>query len=220
MVKRTASKATVSDNISNLTIDPLCRESKQVKKDLERTAESEKQAKENQRLEQLKRKALLGWAKMNIINGPITLQFGHYNFRELNKKEGKLLHKSMIENGIRRYQPEHAIPIVAPKQFVKEVSLLKNAVGVSSIKEIEWTAAAREKGYVIAAGGRHRQYAAEIYHDNVIQATDSLQASIDKKTPESPGYSEIKMELENMLVAKQDCQWWLVAVYDESTSYS
>jgi hypothetical protein len=30
----------------------------------------------------------------------VTLRFGHYNFRELNKKEGKLLYKSMIEHGI------------------------------------------------------------------------------------------------------------------------
>ena len=147
----------------------------------------------------------------------MALQFGYYNFRELNKKEGQLLYKLIIEHGIRRYHLEHAIPIVVTRNMINQTSLLQNPGGVSSIGEIKWTPEVLERRHVIAAGGRHRKYAAEMYHNNVNRATDSLRAALDKKTPESTGYSEMKMDLDNMIAAQRDCQWWLVVVYDKGT---
>src|SRR5262245_32219231 len=104
---------------------------------------------------------------MNILDGRIVLRFGQYNFCELNKKEGKLLYKSMLEHGVRRFQIENHIPIVVPEGFVNEITLLKSAPVTNTIPEIEFTPAALTRAEVVAAGGRHRKYAADLYHKSV-----------------------------------------------------
>jgi hypothetical protein len=178
-------------------------------------AEAEQLGRADSQLESLRLKALIGFAQMDIVAGPVKLVFGRYNFRPLNEEEGNKLYQCMIQRGFQRTKVDHAIPLVIPHGFIDPSSFTTNPNAGETLPEVKWTEAALTQKNVIAAGGRHRHYAVQRFLKQTQSYAEDLQKKIDIKKGSSPELQGLMEEAKKMTHAAPR---WIVALYQQGKS--
>jgi hypothetical protein len=98
---------------------------------------------------------------MDIVEGPVRLRFGLYNYRPLSITEGNKLYTSLMEHGVQRFLSENAIPIIVPPNFVDPATITEDENAGETLPDIKWTEEALMAKEVIAPAGRHRHYAVQ-----------------------------------------------------------
>ena len=183
------------------------------------------------KLEDRVEKALLGYARMDVLERELT--FGTWNSRHLNDLEKKLLLESFNINGLRRFEIQYAIPIVVPKHAVVLSSLARRAnietelPDGSHLNILEFTQDAPDA--ILAAGGRHRvaalkewlQQQQDILHDEEqeLETLCNLVKADDDAAAATAGYRDEISEREArvaMFKGIVDTNGeWVIGVYDE-----
>ena len=183
------------------------------------------------RLERRAEKALMGYAKLDILTHELT--FGPWNTRELDSSEKRMLIESFNVNGLRRFEIQYAIPIVVSKQTVVQSSVTRRAdvknekPDGSHLRLLRFEPAPPET--ILSAGGRHRKEALKDWLSEqaallaeermelerlqkAIRSLDSIEVQ-DDLFEEEIQQREERINIFDTIVSQNG--EWIVAVYDQ-----
>jgi hypothetical protein len=167
----------------------------------------------------LTRQTFLGYARMDIITGPVKLQFGRYNYCPLNEKEGDKLYDSMIEHGVQRFKVDNTIPIIVLESYIKVKDLTDDEHANEDLPEIQWTDEAKKAGYVIAPGGRHRHFVASKLRLRMSvqynKAVASFEKMLDRYEKDHPQVKAAQQKLDNVEREMEESSLWMVKIYNK-----
>ena len=191
-------------------------------------------------LQQKAQNALIGYARTDVIGR--ELAFGTYNQRQLNNVEKKTLLDSFNENGLDRFNVNHAIPLILSAASVDKSTVTKlSSITFENVKpdgshlpllRLRTDPPADANGVVnfkdlpkiLAAGGRHRCAALDEWIaqrqalvSRAAKALREMQAR-EKSTEDAPTEEELSRAQEALDHAMGLVKMggsWIVALYDE-----
>jgi hypothetical protein len=171
-------------------------------------------------VETLSKQCLIGYGKMDIVEGPVKLKFGVYNYRPLSVTQGNLIYSSMVTQGVQRFSVENAIPLIIPRGYVDETSLMKDAELLDKLPVVKWTEEATGAKEVVAAGGRHRLYTVQKLRN---AADVTLKKAVKESTSgkkEKPDHVKAALvrQLADTHALLQTLLMWMVGLYNEGAS--
>ncbi|KAG2063580.1 hypothetical protein BDR04DRAFT_1123162, partial [Suillus decipiens] len=111
-------------------------------------------------------KAIMGFARFDLIKHYSHLEFGKWNDRPLVESQVQSLYQSFLINGADRFNPAHAIPLVVHKEWLEEGSYEKDLDERRELSELpilKMSGNAPKEWKIIAAGGHHRTKAIEAW---------------------------------------------------------
>ncbi|KAG2365304.1 hypothetical protein BDR07DRAFT_1481418 [Suillus spraguei] len=139
------------------------------------TASLDNNVKEDAKRDKSANKALLG------------LSFGHWNSRPLMQNQVQSLYQSFIINGVDRFNPIHALPLVLPKDWIVDGTVEKGHEKKEELPILRISDKAPKDWKIKAAGGRHRTEAIKKWVLKMQRDVDALEVEeqrIIKRAPE------------------------------------
>ncbi|KAG6371987.1 hypothetical protein JVT61DRAFT_9005 [Boletus reticuloceps] len=180
------------------------------------------------RLEQRARKAIIGYARVDVIEKKSEFKFGEWNTRRLETAQVSRLVQSFLTKGVDRFSMMKAIPLVVSLTDVKtKTYVTKYDPDMDSMRDLpilELQDAAKGKQRLLAAGGQHRVHAVVEWvkfmrkrHSESVRDRQTL----EKQNVEAVSSTEIEQE-NNVRKAKRDTieetlalgGQWIVVLYD------
>ncbi|KAF8124615.1 hypothetical protein EV363DRAFT_1132290, partial [Boletus edulis] len=174
------------------------------------------------------RKAVIGYARLDLIEKKEELRFGYWNDRPLKKAQVNSLVQSFLTKGADRFSVTKAIPLVVSQSEMKPGTYKTSYTpGVDAAKDLpilELNDSAKGKKRLVAAGGQHRLHAIQEWL-NMLKKTHKEMAR-DRQHVEgqdTDNVAEMDIDIENhSRKAKRDAieetlalrGQWLVILYD------
>ncbi|KAF9231039.1 hypothetical protein BU15DRAFT_82890 [Melanogaster broomeanus] len=115
----------------------------------------------NKKLEDQARKAVIGYARFDVLEHRGQIRFGKWNLRPVQRGQVNGLIQSFLVNGADRFSLKHAIPLVVEKESVKVGTYVVNPDGGDELPVMEIAAGHVGTWGADAAGGQHRVEALE-----------------------------------------------------------
>lgn len=183
----------------------------------------------------LAQEAIVGYARLDVIDHKDDFRFGLWNSRDVEKDEVNKLVQSFLTHGADRFSLSKAIPLVVSKKDLKEGTYTTSYTpGLDATKDLPilQLASSGKKGRkLIAAGGRHRIHAVADWtkiltkqHKELLKARkeeakpvldlDSEGDSTETEIEEVNGREKQKRDIlqETLALGGQ----WMVVLYDTS----
>lgn len=133
----------------------------------------------------------------------------------------KKLRASFVQEGILRYDPIHAIPLIVPTNFYHQASVSKDPTQGEDLPIIEWTDLALQTGSMIAAGGQHRFEALKEWIEdlqNQISRAKAERTRLEDRKDDKPetasALRDVSHRLRDDLRRLAEAGYWIVSVYD------
>ncbi|KAI5995890.1 hypothetical protein EDD15DRAFT_2365418 [Pisolithus albus] len=175
----------------------------------------------NDRLKQ----ALLGYAQFDVLEHRDQILFGKWNPRTIQKAEIAGLVESFQVNGLDRFNPTHAMPLIVPKSIVKPGTFITEVKAINEIPLLQINMEAGKNWTITAAGGQHRVYALEVWLDRKKKQLDEYIA-VEKslKSQEADKVDEAELAKWNKSTKKEKDilegiiaygGQWLVSLFDD-----
>ncbi|KAG6369061.1 hypothetical protein JVT61DRAFT_1888 [Boletus reticuloceps] len=179
-------------------------------------------------LEQQARKAIIGYARVDLIKMRNEFKFGQWNPRRLVEGQVNRLVQSFLTKGADRFSVMKAIPLVVSPSDVKKTTYATNyTVETDSTKDLpilELENAAEGKQRLVAAGGQHRVHAVAEWVKFLEKKQGELQRerqTLEKQDADAVTSAEIGRE-NNVQKVKRDTLeetlalggQWMVILYD------
>jgi hypothetical protein len=179
-------------------------------------AQTKKQSTDYNQIQNTINKALLGMAKIRVIDPIVRFKFGKYNPRLLDKGKARFLANSLDASGIRCFVPENMLPLLVPSaDHVVLDGLIKDISATQNVTELELTKVGRERAYLTFASGQHRIEAVKIYVKGLEDELRALQKKIAANKNPSDRSGDIAKE-EEIKEKIEKATFWGILVYDES----
>ncbi|KAH7905678.1 hypothetical protein BJ138DRAFT_1118256 [Hygrophoropsis aurantiaca] len=163
--------------------------------------------------------ALIGYARIDVIDMKESISFGRWNPRDLKVAEAQQILDSFQTNGMDRFKYQHAIPIcVNLSDIVQDTYQPKSTPYVYEdalklpLMQLKTPAAGGADPIIYAAGGRHRSWAIDRYISIINQQIKDLVGEIEAEPNEEESFKEAKYA-EALGIRKLNGQW-LVLLYD------
>lgn len=191
---------------------------------LEETVEKKK------KLDERAQKAIIGYARLDLIENETELRFATWNPRPLKQEHVKRLVQSFLTKGADRFSYIKAIPLVVDKSDLQEKTYATEYKAESNPQSqlplLKLAAEARGKRLLIAAGGQHRLHAVVQWqkmlrkqHAELAKERKTLEeADIETVTPD-----EIQNENKTQKPKRDALEetlslggQWMVVLYDTS----
>ncbi|KAG1806219.1 uncharacterized protein BJ212DRAFT_1485980 [Suillus subaureus] len=90
------------------------------------TASLDHNVKEDARLDKSANKAIVGYAHFDLMENYNSLSFGGWNPCPLMQNQVQSLYQSFLINGVNRFNPIHAFPLVLPKEWIVKDTMEKD----------------------------------------------------------------------------------------------
>ncbi|KAI5987834.1 hypothetical protein EDD15DRAFT_2371889 [Pisolithus albus] len=175
----------------------------------------------NDRLKQ----ALLGYARFDVLEHRDQILFGKWNPRTIQKAEIAGLVESFQVNGLDRFNPTHAMPLIVPKSIVKPGTFITEVKAINEIPLLQINMEVGKNWTITAAGGQHRVYALEVWLDRKKKQLDEYLA-VEKslKSQEADKVDEAELAKWNKSTKKEKDilegiiaygGQWLVSLFDD-----
>ncbi|KAI6025412.1 hypothetical protein PISMIDRAFT_16300 [Pisolithus microcarpus 441] len=176
----------------------------------------------NDRLKQ----ALLGYARLDVLEHRERIVFGKWNPRTIQKTEIAGLVESFQVNGLDRFNPTHAMPLIVPKSILKLGMYVTEVKGINEVPLLQINAEAGKDWTISAAGGQHRVYALEVWLERKKkQLEDHLAVEKSIKAQDVDKIDEAELQKWNKSTKKEKDMLegiiayggqWLVSLFDDS----
>ena len=113
-------------------------------------------------LEGQAQKAILGYARLDLVAHKKKIQFGSWNDCLLQKEQVNRLVQSFLTKGADQFLLMKAILLVVTKKGVKEgMYTMTHSVETTNLPILELEDTAKGKRWLLAAGGQHQLHAIE-----------------------------------------------------------
>jgi hypothetical protein len=177
-------------------------------------------------LDALSKEAVLGYARIDLIKLRSRIQFQNWNPRLVNPKQVKLLARSFRSEGMQRFSPDYAIPLVmSPSMFDAATCSSDPTLGIW-LPELTLTT---DDEPILAAGGQHRLEALVICTQELRKELHELEEeekATKQKVEETQDAALVKIWVDGkakLLEQKQKEDrlggQWMVVIYDSGISY-
>jgi hypothetical protein len=162
---------------------------------------------------------------MKVTEPNVTLGFGKYNGRALNKVEVAKLRKKLEIEGIAWYRTETMLPLLLPKREYIDESQLTKDLGLGSRMPILTLMAIGRKQMTIfeMASGQHRVAALKSILDAEMEDLEAMKKELEKLSTmkkdddeRDDAIEKLDDDIKRKEIAYEAMQWWGVIVYDES----
>ncbi|KAG1837976.1 hypothetical protein DFJ58DRAFT_734071 [Suillus subalutaceus] len=171
-------------------------------------------------------KAILGYARFDLIKYYDHLVFGEWNNRPLVDSQVQSLYQSFLANGVDHFNPIHAIPLVVPKKWLVEGSYSQDVDKHQELPILEISGSAPKVWKIKAAGGHHRTKAIEAWMKKINKEYE-MQLAEERNVARSPADNIRQLQIEHINKAVRICLQklagmleyggqWMVTVFDES----
>ncbi|KAI6013307.1 hypothetical protein PISMIDRAFT_11860, partial [Pisolithus microcarpus 441] len=186
----------------------------------------EKEIEEANAMNEQVKKALLGYARFDILQNCDVLKFGKWNPRQLLPSQVAALGNSFLINGVDRFNYSYAMPLVMDKSSIEEGSYMPTPDAGPNLPELKLRDGLPKDFKITAAGGQHRVAALkDWYAKKKAQLEECIkeQQAILSADVETLADGDLKkmntthkldrQELESILAYGGQ---WLVVLYDKS----
>jgi hypothetical protein len=103
------------------------------------------------------KEAIVGYGRFDFVENFNQVHWRQWNERQINTSKAMLMRNSFLLNGMDRFNPTHAIPLVIKKNEVVEGTYVKDPTHVrEELPIVRFTGATVAEGGLRAAGGQHR----------------------------------------------------------------
>ncbi|KAI6008937.1 hypothetical protein BKA83DRAFT_4505366 [Pisolithus microcarpus] len=116
----------------------------------------EKEIEEANAMNEQVKKALLGYARFDILQNCDVLKFGKWNPRQLLPSQVAALGNSFLINGVDRFNYSYAMPLVMDKSSIEEGSYMPTPDAGPNLPELKLRDGLPKDFKITAAGGQHR----------------------------------------------------------------
>ncbi|KAI6016264.1 hypothetical protein BKA83DRAFT_4497887 [Pisolithus microcarpus] len=175
----------------------------------------------NDRLKQ----ALLGYARFDVLEHRERIVFGKWNPRTIQKTEIAGLVESFQVNGLDRFNPTHAMPLIVPKSILKLGTYVTEVKGINEVPLLQINVEAGKDWTISVAGGQHRVYALEVWLERKKkQLEDHLAVEKSIKAQDVDKIDEAELQKWNKSTKKEKDMLegiiayggqWLVSLFDD-----
>ncbi|KAI6017934.1 hypothetical protein BKA83DRAFT_12231 [Pisolithus microcarpus] len=175
----------------------------------------------NDRLKQ----ALLGYARFDVLEHRERIVFGKWNPWTIQKTEIAGLVESFQVNGLDRFNPTHAMPLIVPKSILKLGTYITEVKGINEVPLLQINVEAGKDWTISAAGGQHRVYALEVWLERKKkQLEDHLAMEKSIKAQDVDKIDEAELQKWNKSTKKEKDMLegiiayggqWLVSLFDD-----
>jgi hypothetical protein len=192
------------------------------------TASLDHNVKENAKLDKSANKAIVGYARFDLMENYDSLSFGRWNSRPLMQNQVQSLYQSFLMNGVDRFNPIHALPLVLPKEWIVEGTVEKDHEKREKLPILCISDKAPKDWKIKAAGGRHRVEAIQkwvLKMQRDVYALEVEERHMAKQAAEDVVAAEIN-DIDNTATVKQRLHrlrevleyygQWIVTVFDAS----
>jgi len=168
-------------------------------------------------------RAILGYARFDLIKYYDHLVFGEWNNRPLVDSQVQSLYQSFLVNGAERFNPIHAIPLVVPKNWLVEGSYSQEIDKRQELPILEICSSAPKVWRIKAAGGHHRTKAIEAWMKKINKEYE-MQLVEERNITGLPADNVkcidevVKIRLQKLAGMLEYGGQWMVTVFNESKS--
>ncbi|KAG2355770.1 hypothetical protein BDR07DRAFT_1492786 [Suillus spraguei] len=189
------------------------------------TTSLDSNVKEDAKRDKSANKALLGYARFDLVENYDSLSFGHWNSRPLMQNQVQSLYQSFIINGVDRFNPIHALPLVLPKDWIVDGTVEKGHEKKEELPILRISNKAPKDWKIKAAGGRHRTEAIKKWVLKMQRDVDALEVEeqrIIKREPEEVEAeindidNAVNKRLHKLREVLEYHGQWIVTVFDAS----
>jgi hypothetical protein len=167
----------------------------------------------------------MGYARFDLTENYNNLLFGQWNSRPLMQNQVKLLYQSFLINGVDRFNPIHALPLVLPKEWIVDGTVEKDHEKREELPILRISEKAPKDWKVKVAGGRHRTEAIQKWVLKMQRDVDALEVEEKRMAKQAveDGAAEIndvnnmvKQRLHRLREVLAYRGQWIVTVFDAS----
>jgi hypothetical protein len=186
------------------------------------TASLDHNIKEDTKRDKSANKAIVGYARFDLMENYDSLSFGHWNSRPLMQNQVQSLYQSFLINGVDRFNPIHALPLVIPKEWIVDGTVEKDHKKREELPILRISDKAPKDYKIQAAGGRHRTEAIKKWVLKMQKDVDALEVEeqrIAKQAVEDMAENTndaVKQRLERLRAVLEYHGQWIVTVFDAS----
>jgi len=175
-------------------------------------------------------KALIGYARLDILEHADRLKFGEYNPRRVDNVQVQKLLESFYINEVDRYLPDHLIHLFIARKLLVGQCWSDDKYAGEKLPKVEIVSSAPADWCFIAAGGQHRLEALKLWivkiqkllNDKQQEEKKILNQEVDDETKD-----ETLLYLTNVLQPQIDHLKakvtangnWIIALYDKGVLF-
>lgn len=167
----------------------------------------------------------MGYARFDLIENYNSLSFGHWNSRPVMQNQLQSLYQSFLINGVDRFNPIHALPLVLPKEWIVDGTVEKNHEKRANLPILRISDKAPKDWKIKVAGGRHRteaiqKWVLKMQRDvntlEVEQKRMAKQAMEDVAAETNDINNSVEQRLQRLKGVLEYHGQWIVTVFDAS----
>lgn len=187
------------------------------------TASLDHNVKEDAKRDKNANKAIMGYARFDLVENYNKLSFGHWNSRPLMQNQVQSLYQSFLINGVDRFNPMHALPLVLPKEWIVDGTVEKDHEKREELPILRISDKAPKDWKIKVAGGRHRtetikKWVLKMQRDvNALEVEEkrmAKQAVEDGAAEMNDTSNTVKQRLHRLREVLQYHGQWIVTVFD------
>lgn len=167
----------------------------------------------------------MGYARFDLMENYNNLLFGHWNSRPLNENQVKLLYQSFLINGVDRFNPIHALPLVIPKEWIVDGTVEKDHEKREELPMLRISEKAPKEWKIKVAGGHHRteaihKWVLKMQRDVVALEVEEKRMAKEVVEDGAAEINVVKQRLQRLREVLAYRGQWIVTVFDASKYYT
>lgn len=181
----------------------------------------------NEKMTTAIKEALIGYARFDFVENFDQIRWRQWNERQVNHNKATLMRNSFLLNGMDRFNPAHAIPLVVKATEVIQDAFVKAPTHVrEELPIVRFGGSAENQNGVKAAGGQHRVAAMKLWIETQQARMRELEHEISIIKKRSADVEDVdidvwahnerlKPQLQSMLNLLACGGEWIVTLFDE-----
>ena len=175
-------------------------------------------------------KALIGYARLDILEHADRLKFGEYNPRRIDNSQVQKLLESFYINKVDRYLPDHLIHLFVDRKLLVGQCWSDDKYAGEKLPKVEIVSNAPADWCFIAAGGHHRLEALKLWivkiqkllNDKQQEEKKILNQEVDDEMKDDTLVyltNVLQPQIEHLKAKVTANRSWIVSLYDKGVPF-